>query len=471
MLWLVILYPVVTIATDLPIETVIMVLYPAFLALLPVVVYCLSKQLLDLPGAALAALLSAFITPFYTALVHNTRTGAAIFYFALLVLYFVQDSRESKSFRLLGVLFVFGLITTHYGVAPIAILILGVATVLYLAGVRLWPDLSKSEFTPPYGLYLVFGILLIVWYQRTASGFIFEFATRITFGRYLTGLSLFDPGSDTAEAVFTTTQSRTSFIRQIQSIGWLLIAGIGYCAIAIRRTERVPLYHLAVTAGVFLYLTITLAATSIGADRIYSLATVFLAPYAIWALLRFFDGMSVTAQRAARGAVAVCLIVSLVFNAGVVAFALNEKSPQPELNQHQITESGDTERLFILSRRHLSDAEVASVGWLLSHKSDGEIYGPGPYRRFASYHHVTEYDPIQPPGQYNVIKSANPPAGSYIFVNEFAVRTGLLSTGKYGAPTKSIHVDRVVSQSRHAKVHDSGAAWTIQNQTGVEGRS
>lgn len=444
MLWLVIFYPVLSITTGLPLDGVIVWVYPLLLALLPVTVYYTTEQLFGKKEGYIAGLLIAFIHHYYVALTSQTRTGAAIFYLAVIVLFFTSFNRSVRKPNVICFLFGFGLVTTHYGVGPIGVLILSLGVIIYTI-ISLLTGRKVGYYRQSLVILMTLftGIFLIIWYQQTAGGHIFEFATRVTVGRFIQALTA-GGESATAAAVASSPTEVTVQIRKIEFLIWVVAGGFGVIYELLSKRSKTDILHISMSISTCFYIGITLVATSIAVDRIYPLIMIFISPYIanIFITIFSYDRLKISKDTISV-IMALILGFSLIINSGVAGLLLAESTTQPELNRKAIAESEDQQKKFKLHLRYMKNSEVSAVAWFYSYRESEKIYGSGPHRRFASYRYETKYDRRQPPGGYRILSPGSLPRNSYIYLNWYNLGSSEIITDKLGNPNKNVSVSHV----------------------------
>ncbi len=128
---IVIFAPFYSIIPAIPLTWVFKVVYPGFYALTAVALYEVFKSQMDEKFAFLSSFLFVGFFEFYLAMFFLTRQQLAELFFALILLVMVQYRQSTGGRTALLILFGFSLITSHYGLAFIFLLILIAAWIVY----------------------------------------------------------------------------------------------------------------------------------------------------------------------------------------------------------------------------------------------------------------------------------------------------------------------------------------------------
>jgi len=103
--------------------------HPILFVTVPVITYVIASRYFSKKIAFLSGILYIFLPRTYQIISRNTRTGAAIFFTAMLLLILLDDERTGMFRRFLVITFYFGVISSHYGIGPLVLFALGVAYV------------------------------------------------------------------------------------------------------------------------------------------------------------------------------------------------------------------------------------------------------------------------------------------------------------------------------------------------------
>lgn len=396
LLSLVVVHPIYAVVGDIDLLLVMKAVYPMLFAITPVAIYVLHRRTFPDRVAFFGAFLVAFLHPYFNLLTQNTRTGFALLFVALFVATYVDEELPALARSVLSVVFLFGAVVSHYGVA---VMFLGMLGVAYAAG--LLDYLVAWSATPSRRLrgrtMLLFTTLFLAWYIYTAQGANFEKLTTIVVNDVILGLDdMFaaDADSNAQQAVNMGFTSLTYKLIRYEYILLTLASGFGYLLTTARLPifawfrrrvpglERLapdvdvdPVVHAFVTATMVLLVLSFAPIDLIGVARIYALAAIFIVPYGVYFVYWVLSGLSgplpSVGDVPVRAAVAVLLIGLLFVNSGFLSATVTHgRSPQPTLEEARIVESGTDRQQYHLYRSYTSPHDVAATGWLFQYERD-----------------------------------------------------------------------------------------------------
>jgi uncharacterized membrane protein len=197
---------------------VIMIFNAIIFSFIPVVLYSIYRKFLDSSSSLLAAYLYA-LYPFYPQLLDMNRCGFSFIFVALLLLLLVSDEISSKNKKLIGIIFAFSLIISHYGTAYLFMILLAPIYIL-----ELWKRKMvtlREIFTTPTFIAFFFA-MAFSWYLYTSGEQNFDWG--VGFGKTLliNLRDFFSPEKSAAIKAFTTSIVTPSF--SLETTKWLLFA-------------------------------------------------------------------------------------------------------------------------------------------------------------------------------------------------------------------------------------------------------
>lgn len=111
MLRIVILHPVYALFTDLQLIWVFKLVHPLLFSVTPVALYEAYRR------NTISVLLFVSLFSFFIVLSRNTRTATALLFLSLLALLIADDYLDDVHRKLLAIVFVAGIVVSHYGVS------------------------------------------------------------------------------------------------------------------------------------------------------------------------------------------------------------------------------------------------------------------------------------------------------------------------------------------------------------------
>lgn len=148
---------IINYCTQIELVWVLKIVYPLIFANVPVVIFKLYKQLLGVKGAAIASYLFIVQFVFFSEMLGLARQQIAEL-LALLSIYYGLNRHARLNDRILGVVFLFATVISHYGLTLILLLIVFPAVLLFFEGRK-------------YKVYLlIFIVFALTWQSYIASG-------------------------------------------------------------------------------------------------------------------------------------------------------------------------------------------------------------------------------------------------------------------------------------------------------------
>lgn len=447
LLRLTILHPIYAIVGNMDLIWEYKLVHPFLVSLIVIGLWDLYRRQFSIQTATLSVLLFSFLHPFFTNVSRNTRTGFAL----LLVVAFVnilldeEINRSSRAFIL--ILLTPGIIFSHNGTSFVFLFLFGVA----LFSTTIFQRISgyRNPFRHWYGIFILYGVILIAWYTYTSNGGIFRlllvvFIRDVLFGVVSTSGS--GTGSVAKQAISVEVGSFTYRFIRYEFLALTLLMGIGYITewyryvgsnIHRRLPENIyqPIDCSHQTDALFLgfggasllmFLTAFSPVSIFGIGRVYMIGAIFLVPYvmtSMWQILRWSNSVNVskTGPRLAAG----ILFILLLINSGTYAtIMVDERSPQPNLNRQDTIDEGSDWELYHLYARYTSKSDYYSALWWNEHRvKDKPVYGSG-YQFTGGISLVTtEYSNRKPPGPYFPLnRTVVGNNTGYIYLTEYTTR-------------------------------------------------
>jgi hypothetical protein len=369
--------------------------HPILFAAVPVVTYVLASRYFSRDVAFLSATLYIFLPRTYQIISRNTRTGAAIFFTAFLLLVILDTDIPDRFRRFLVITFFWGVITSHYGIGPLVVFALVVAYLLNIIASSLLENKRPSQLW--LARVALFGTLIVVWYAFLTNGTFYFIANSLY--NQISG-SLFFTQSSTAVRSIELASETTggafgmpSGSYEVIFVGHLLLGvftSIGISLVYLRYfghgipylfdiqkwidrnvfpelsddvLEDSNYVHLAF--GMFLFFPLSFGPQVLSAGRTFALVMVIVAPFPILVL------RSMRLKRiGSKPAIALMVTFLLVTSGFVSATATHDVSPQPIIDGERIVESGSTQEQFAYYRESASRNSIVATNFVLGHLPD-----------------------------------------------------------------------------------------------------
>ncbi|WP_248898292.1 DUF2206 domain-containing protein [Haloplanus halobius] len=369
---------------DIPLLWVFKIAHPVVFAFTPVIGYLLSTRYFSKEVAFLGSALYVFLPETYRLLPRNTRTGAAIFFTAVLVAVILDSDIKKRHRKFLALTFFWALITSHYGVGPLVLLLIIPAYVCYRVLRYLGGESQPmAEFT---GLTL-YVVLTFGWYAYITRD-TFDFVGSVLIGRALNFLT---PTTNTA-ATNAISFEMPSLSFKVFFYSHLIIAAltcltIGIIALiyllrllsvehrAITQFENVIQEdapgalrngaYLSVVLGLAVLFPLSFGPNVLSSARTFGLLMVILGPFAILAvrLPKFSRSQFVPAS--------VLLIVLMLLSSGFIAATVtHDASRAPNFDRDRIMQSGDPIEQFALYRVYTPESGLFASSFIAEYIPD-----------------------------------------------------------------------------------------------------
>lgn len=489
-------HPTVASLTGLPLRWAIKLVYPLVFAFTPVAIYLFHRRHVGDTTALLAAVVLLFLHPFFNLLAQNTRTGLALFFLYAFALVVVDEGLPSIPRGLLALLFVGGVVVSHYGAAAMVLALTGVVYGLTrLDDVVGWAHRDRPAVLS-WATVTFLCVGFFAWYLYTADGTNFYKLLGVVVEDVLLGASdFFSAESNSVQAVTRPQSDSLTFqLIKAQFVALTALGGLGLVRTGLSsplfdrlldgRSARLrslrgrlaadgvevhPVqFAFGVGASTLLFVSFT-PVSIIGIARIYAVAGPFIVPYGIAEVRRFLSLLS--GGHRSRPTLPSDSVLALVFaamllvNAGVVSAAVtHDRSPQPHFDRAHILEDGTEREVYHLYRSYTPPADVAATRWALTNREVGTTMFSG--IRHGGYEAnlvSTQYGTYHPPGPpYSEFScEAFRSTRGYFLQSEYQTREGQInleysSEGSY--PFIRFTDTAVLELENRTKVYDNGLA-------------
>lgn len=366
---------------DISLLWVFKIAHPIVFAFTPVIGYLLSARYFSKEVAFLGGALYVFLPETYRLLPRNTRTGAAIFFTAILVAIILDSGIQKRHRNFLALAFFWALITSHYGVGPLVLLLIIPAYVCYRVIVYLGGELEPMIQFTDLALYV---IVIYAWYANITTE-VFRF---VSVGLILRALNFLTPTSNTA-ATNALSFEMPSLSFKMFYYSHLLVAALSCFAISIvtfvyvvrLRSVDLPITnwlgiivdrdarkvvqsgaYLSTILGFAVLFPLSFGPNVLSSSRTFGLLMVFMGPFAILVMCipKFGQSRFVPAS--------IFLIILMLVSSGFVAATVtHDASRVPNYDRDRIMKSGDTLEQFALYRVYTPESSLIASSFISRH--------------------------------------------------------------------------------------------------------
>jgi len=364
-----ILAPIISLICNLSIAVVFKVIYQVYFALVPLGLYIIYQRQTSHKGAFLSVFYFVSIFSFYAVMTQTMRQEIAELFVVLLIMLIIETKMKNERY-VLFVIFGFGLVVSHYGLAFLYIVLL-IPSLLLLASGRL-RETTKSDKTKwskaiPIVFVLLFIVVALSWYLSIANSHVISTVAQVLNHGFSDIPNIFSvqAGTPIGSVLLATSPAREITLYLSVIAGVLVV--LGFFAL-IRKPREVPF-----TQGYFILICANVAVMALGfvipllfqynTLRAYQIALIVLAPLFVIGGTVFFRAVTRIARRPftknwekrSLTALALFLAVFLLFNSGWVYAITNDNPTQYALNSR-----ADGPRF--------SEREMLAATWIVSSK-------------------------------------------------------------------------------------------------------
>jgi uncharacterized membrane protein len=369
---------------DIPLLWVFKTAHPFVFAFTPLVGYLLATRYFSKEVAFLGSSLYIFLPETYRLLPRNTRTGASVFFTAVLVAVILDGGIEKRYRNLVSLGFFWAMITSHYGVGPLVLLLIIPAYVCYYVLKQLE---GRPRAMAGFVSVSLYAVLTYGWYAYVITD-TYDFVMGVLIGR---ALNFLEPTSNTA-ATNAVSFGMPSFSFEVFFYSHLIIAAFTCLGIAIVTVvyllRWLPLEHplirrvfefveidgrgatqnsayLSMMLGFALLFPLSFGPNILSSARTFGLLMVFMSPFAILAarLPKYFQGRFIPAS--------IFLVVIMLVSSGFVAATVtHDASRVPNFDRDRITQSGDPIEQFALYRVYAPESSLFGSSFIAEYISD-----------------------------------------------------------------------------------------------------
>ena len=355
MLRIVILHPIYALFTDLTFVWEFKIVHPLIFSLTPVALYHAYERYVDARTAFLSTYLFVSLFSYFIVLSRNTRTASALMFIALFLLLVATDRVSPGRRKLLAILFVAGVLVSHYGVSYMFMIMLGtVVPVRWVIGKLSSTNRTDAPLTSS-SFVILYALMLFAWYVYVSPN-AKSFNTLVW-----TGLEFFNQaatqyaaggGTTTASTHYLTSQFSSSTLSALRLynvvVGGVMIVGLGWTCLRLvwnRDIEFDAEYVAFALVALGTFGLTFLGIRRFNTARTYPTTLLFYAPFFVLGFsqpLAFVGRYLKPIKRIdARQVATVLLVVFLALNVGwVSAVVTDEYSSNALVEKERITDDG-----------------------------------------------------------------------------------------------------------------------------------
>jgi uncharacterized membrane protein len=425
------LIPGLSLITGLGPVVVSKTIVPAYFSLVPVGVYYICSRTFDNSIGYLSAFIVIFYFGFYVALPHNIKTSTAELFVVIFLLLLLLE-QFSLERRILCILAMAGIVTSHYGTAIVVLAAFTIGILSYTL-LQSWRDLGIKSH---YLLMAIIGnIIVLSWYMFVSGS---AFITYAVYGsklirRLITSQTA--TGSGSVSQYVDVPAPLSIDLSQYLLIALAIFAAVGLTITFVNILRRKSYYsslYIGVASGFALLIPGSMVVADFNIARVGHISFLLISPFAIITLKKALS-VVITRRTIQFSTIAFFLMCLFLVQSGVFAVA----NPNPDVSPHPLTSRADIEHMDpnssievlairLLNKRYIPPKDAAAARWLnyrrgkiisLTYNSYTPSTLTGPDTEGTmEYKYIRCYN-----SENNVIiTGANPPEWEYFEINPLA---------------------------------------------------
>lgn len=445
--------------TNINLVWIYKIIYPFFYSLVPLALYSIFKEQTNKKIAFLSAFLYLSLLTFHTEILTITKQIIAELFLVLIVLLLINNDIKQVQKSILLLLFSFSLITSHYGLSYIFLIILMIGLIflnLFSRIIKKEKNIFEKEnnehFLLKFSFILLFLVFALSWYMYVSGSSILNSIVNIGDNIFSNIFNMMDPIKSQGLNLIVTEQNSIlkTFHKSLYLLCQLFIS-IGLVSILFKKNRgRFKQEYLVFSLISFFLLIsgiiIPYLSSQLNTSRLFHLGLIFLAPFCTIGILAVLKVMSKYLKSSSLNnkiinLVAILFIVILIFDTGLIYEFSNE-----EITSSALSNNFDFPKF--------NEKEVIAAKWLKSEKAPGIIYAD----KYRIYLIVSLNYPESRtiPFYSDLIKT-----DSYIFLGTYNIKSsGFLVTETSGAnivtDQKILNLNEILLQD--AEIYDNGGS-------------
>ena len=428
MLRIVLLHPIYALLADIELIWEFKTVSPLLFSFAPVAFYKSYHCVINRQDAFLAVMLPMSFYSFFTVLSWNSRTSGALLFLSLTALAVTDRTFAHRKGRVLILLFLSGLIVSHYATAYLVLFAVG----LVLLGNWLLFGVSRTRKyarTAPT-IVMLFGLLAFAWYlfipynSGAFNRLVIEFYDLFfDLWRNLIGGDSLISAEDSTTAQYATTTYTSDTIRWLKSLNFALgiLAAMSIAILGLgrlwKRYQKGILNDISSDASIarseyFLYATAFLGVfgiTFVGIDKLSTARTLmpalmFFSPFVVITPRR---GMKFLADRVGRSSLRTAgkaLVLALVLgyfvlNVGLYGSTTKEYHPNIVIDKGRVMEDGSLAEKEYLWWMYSTVYDRKAKSWMSSEDRNDKYYYLGSRQVISGMYNCTNVSRVPVVGQ------------------------------------------------------------------------
>jgi uncharacterized membrane protein len=441
------------------------ILFPLIFSFVPIAFYQLWYKRTGANKAFAATFFLVSLNIFYTELLGVERQMIGELFFVLLLVVVLSKEMKTLEREILFAVFSFALITSHYALAEIFIMLISFVWIcLFLMKQR-----SRNVTLP---MIAFFFCVMFLWYIYTSgsatfdnlvsyAGYVFSQLSQFLNPASRGSMVLLGVGAGAASTIWNVFGRVVSYITEIFIV-------LGFIGLAAPRLAKRKDFYLDVTAFLLVSFTISLLgaliivpglANTLGITRFYQTLLLILAPlcilggeFLIKLVARSLALIKIVLKRRKEFIVSILLLLVLVpyflFQTGFVYTLANIQNTSVSLDEYQMDPM-----TLIVSWAVLNSYKVSAASWLNKYVdvSKVNVYSDGSAFELCSYGMMPLTNAVFKDGVFGLTNTTTTPPTGIVYLSYFNVIDGEIIGESYVFNTTGLSYIKYMD-----KIYDNG---------------
>ena len=427
--------PITAIIGNINLINVYKIIFPLIISLTPLGLYEIYKTGVNKQIAFLAVFLFIFMG-FYNVILVSVKQSIAIFFIVLLVLCLLK--KNNLNIAILSVLFLFSIVTSHYGTTYLFMFILFFALVISILfkNMKFNKVFIKSKFLKSvneynrisYTLVILFFTMAIAWYIFLSQSSNLHTILLIGNNIYTSiFIDFFNPQTTGGLGlVLTSPQTIDGYLNKgiLLIIQFFIFLGILLLFFKDKIKFNAEFVFMIIPAFLLDILSVLTPNFSIAlsTQRLYSLTLIFLAPMALIGGIYFFDKIKIFISswkfEYNIKIMSILLITLFLLQVGAIKVILNEPGTSIPLSKEQMINSNNiTAKSEFYYDYGAFEQNYYSINWLTTYKNNATIFSDESSSKALQTYNINLMLNWQPYSPSNNNQGGTYQSGDYLYLS------------------------------------------------------
>lgn len=380
------LCPIYSLLLDMDAVWVYKIVYPLLFSLVPLGLYQAYSRLVTEKMAFLSVFFFISVSSYFSQMLSLARQQVAELFLVLFMLLILNPSLRSPKKKILSIVFLAGMVISHYSLAWMYIFLLTLALMIYTVFKKTGraPLKAQSLITAQLlGVYIGFNLL---WHYFVPASTVFEdLRTQIAYLYTAFSSSLFklkdtQPATILSEGIMTHFHIISKFLNIVALL--LLFIGVAATLLALYRGSKADNfslqreYYAIALANAFVFAVGFVLPNffMLNVPRVYHIVLLFLAPFALMGgmvvlrhVSRFGDASWLGNSETSLKILSVFIVLLFLFSSGFIYEVTGDHPLSISLSHESVQKFGDIDDLNSYYADYCPEQDVFGARWLSHH--------------------------------------------------------------------------------------------------------